>query len=413
MISTNLRMKILMVNDTIPFIGGAETYLHNLSKALDEKGHEIITLSEKPDKEENFTYIKKQYFAKTYPDKKINYAVSRYWNVYAKEKIRKIIKEENPDIIHFHNVFARLSPSVILEATKYKPTVLTVHDTRFDWHRFMYLDKNFDIYPGTFGVKCLFNGEVNPFMFLYQYTRNFLYRKALNKIDAIITLNNFVKNKLNMLIKNRDVFIQPLFIPEMPNILDIKKENFILFAGRIEEYKGLKYLIHAMKIVNEKFDASLIIAGEGKEKKELEELTKKINIKAKFIGKVKHDDMLKLYQKASIVCVPSLADNSPMTIYEAMSCGTPVIASNVCGIPDLINDGIDGFLAKPKNSEEIAEKIMVLLGDEKLRKKIGENARNKTEKEFSKEKHINKILEIYNFAIEKFKKKKLKWKVQM
>ncbi|MEM4271252.1 MAG: glycosyltransferase family 4 protein [Candidatus Pacearchaeota archaeon] len=187
-------MKILIVNDTISFIGGAETYLHNLSKALNEKGHEIITLSEKPNKEEIFPYIKKQYFSKTYPDEKFNCPISRYWNVYAKKKIREVIKSENPEVVHFHNVFSRLSPVAISEATKYKPTILTVHDTRFDWPKFMYLDKNFDIYPGTFGFKCLFNGEVNPFMFLYQYTRNFLYRKALNKVNAIITLNNFVKN---------------------------------------------------------------------------------------------------------------------------------------------------------------------------------------------------------------------------
>ncbi len=398
-------MKILIVNDTIPFIGGAETYLHNLSNALNEKGHEIITLSEKPDKEEIFPHIKKQYFSKTYPDKKFNCPVSRYWNIYAKKKIREIIKSENPDVVHFHNVFSRLSPAVISEASKYKPTVLTVHDTRFDWPKFMYLDKNFDIYPGTFGFKCLFNGEVNPFMFFYQYTRNFLYRRSLEKINAIITLNNFVKNKLEKLIKNDNIFIKPLFIPEMSDLSDAERENFILFAGRIEYYKGLKYLIKAMKIVNEKFDIPLIIAGDGKEKKELEELAKKINVTAKFIGKVKHDEMLKLYQKAGIVCVPSLADNSPMIIYEAMSCGAPVIASNVCGIPDLINDGIDGFLVKPKNSEEIAEKIIILLSDEKLRKKIEKNAKNKSEKEFSKEKHINSILEIYNFAIEKFKKK--------
>lgn len=397
-------MKILMVNDTIPFIGGAETYLHNLSNALNEKGHEIISLSEKPDKEENFSYIKKCFFAKTYNDKKFNYPISRYWNVHAKKTIREVIKSENPDVIHFHNVFARLSPAVIFEASKYKPTILTVHDTRFDWPKFAYLDKNFDIYPGTFGFKCLFNKEVNPFMFFYQYTRNFLYRKAFKKIDAIITLNNFVKNKLKMLIKNDDIFIQPLFI-EMPNLSYEEKENFILFAGRIEYYKGLKYLIKAMKIINEKVDITLIIAGDGKERKKMEELSEKINIKAKFIGKVKHEDMSRLYQKAAIVCVPSLADNSPITIYEAMSYGVPVIASNVCGISDLINDGVDGFLVKPKNSSEIAKKIMTLLSDEKLRKTMGRNARIKAEKEFNKEKHINKILEIYNFAIKKFKKK--------
>lgn len=400
----NNKMKILMVNDTIPFIGGAETYLHNLSKALNEKGHEIITLSEKPNKEENFPYIKKQYFAKTYPDGRFNYPISRYWNIYAKKKITEIIKSENPDVVHFHNVFSRLSPSTIFEASKYKPTVLTVHDTRFDWPKFMYLDKNLDIFPGTFEFKCLFKGEVNPFMFFYQYTRNFLYRKTLENVDAIIALNNFVKNKLKMLIKSDNIFVQPLFI-EMPNLSYIKRENFILFAGRIEYYKGLKYLIKAMKRVNEIFDIPLIVAGDGKERKEIEELAKKINIKAKFIGKVKHGDMLKLYQKASIVCVPSLADNSPITIYEAMSCGVPVIASNVCGIPDLINNGIDGFLAKPKNSDEIAETIMMLLNDEKLMEKIGKNARKKAEKEFNKEKHINKILEIYNFAIKNFKKK--------
>ncbi|MEM4640997.1 MAG: glycosyltransferase family 4 protein [Candidatus Pacearchaeota archaeon] len=398
-------MKILMVNDTIEFIGGAETYFHNLSKSLNEKGCEIITLSEEPKKQKNFSYIKKQYYSKMYPDGKFKYAISRFWNIYARKKMKEIIKIEDPDIIHFHNVFSRLSPSVIFEATKHKPTVITIHDTRFDCPNFMYLDKNFNVCNRTFGFKCLLMQDVPLHIFFYQYLRNFLYRKALEKVDAIITLNEFVKNKLKLLIKNKDIFVQLLFVPYSPNILKIKRENFILFVGRIEHYKGLEYLIKAMSIVNKHFDVHLVVAGDGKERKKMENLANEINVNIKFLGKVTHNKILELYKKACIVCVPSLMDNSPLVVYEAMSCGAPIIASNVGGIRDLINNNTDGLLVKPKNSKEIAEKIMLLLHNKKLREKIGNNAQKKAKKEFNKEKHVNKILEIYSFAIEKFKRK--------
>ncbi|MEM2768730.1 MAG: glycosyltransferase family 4 protein [Candidatus Pacearchaeota archaeon] len=399
-------MKILMVNDMIEFIGGAETYFHNLSKSLNEKGCEIITLSEEPKKQENFSYIKKQYYSKMYPDRKFKYAISRFWNIYARRKMKEIIKIEDPDIVHFHNVFSRLSPSVIFEATKYKPTVITIHDTRFDCPNFMYLDKNFNVCNRTFGFKCLLARDVSLHIFFYQYLRNFLYRKALEKVDAIITLNEFVKNKLKLLIKNKDIFVQLLFAPLTPNILKIKRENFILFVGRIEHYKGLEYLIKAMSIVNKHFDVPLVVAGDGKERQKMENLANEINVNIKFLGKVTHNKILELYQKACIVCVPSLMDNSPLVVYEAMSYGAPIIASNVGGIRDLINNNTDGLLVKPKNSKEIAEKIMLLLRNKKLREKIGNNAQKKAKKEFNKEKHVNKILEIYSFAIEKFKSTK-------
>lgn len=221
-------------------------------------------------------------------------------------------------------------------------------------------------------------------------------------------LNNFIKFKLKNLINNKNIFVLPYFIPEVKQILkEIERENFILFAGRIEYYKGLKNLIYALKLVNKKMDVHLIVAGDGREKKEMEDLARKINAKVRFLGKVNHKDMLELYQRAGIVCVPSRADNSPVVIYEAMMYGTPVVASNVGGIPDLVDDGVTGFLFNANDSMEMAEKITRILENSKLREQMSENARIKAKKEFSKDKHIKEILNIYRHSIEEYKNKKV------
>lgn len=150
---------------------------------------------------------------------------------------------------------------------------------------------------------------------------------------------------------------------------------------------------------------TLTIIGDGRNKNDLFDLTKKLQMEKyiQFRGWVDHKDLDTYYEKASIVVIPSVVpENFPTVCNEAMSAGRPVVGTNVGGIPEIIDDGVNGYLVEPEKPEQIAEKVIKLFSEEKLLKEFGRNARERAE-EFSIEKHLEKLDKIYEEIISKYK----------
>ena len=128
----------------------------------------------------------------------------------------------------------------------------------------------------------------------------------------------------------------------------------------------------------------------------LRKIDEKTIHKIMYIGKQKLHEMLEWYQKASIFILPSLSEAFPITNLEALSCGTPVIASNVGGIPEAVQDRKNGILVPPSNVVKLAENIQYLLDNEDIRKKFGKEGRKWIVKNFSSEILMKALLQIYN-----------------
>ena len=164
----------------------------------------------------------------------------------------------------------------------------------------------------------------------------------------------------------------------------IKKEhgikgNFLLFIGRLRELKGIDYLLGAMpKVVYEFPGVKLLIIGEGEEKENLTAFADKIDLLDKnviFTGAVQNDKLPGYYATADIFIGPSTTEGLGLVFIEAMSCGCPVIASDIPALADIIIDGETGFVVPPKNSVKISEKIIALLKDKPLRDELKEQGR--------------------------------------
>ncbi len=170
--------------------------------------------------------------------------------------------------------------------------------------------------------------------------------------------------------------------------------------------KGVEFLIQAIPFITKLFpQTTLTIIGEGQNKENLVHLTKDLHLEQHihFIGWVKHEDLERYYQKASIVVIPSIwPENFGLVILEAMGAGRPVIGTNVGGISETIVDGVNGYLVKPQSPEQIAEKVIQLFSDEDLLKAFGQNARKKAE-EFSIEKYAGNLVHIYEQIMSKYK----------
>lgn len=162
------------------------------------------------------------------------------------------------------------------------------------------------------------------------------------------------------------------------------KENMILCPRNLRHARGVDLAIKAMKVVNAEFPkAKLVILGEGPIKGELDELIKRLGVNAEIMPPVGKEELRDWYRKASIVTVPSrYSEGSSFAGIEAMSCGTPIVVTNIGGLPDIVQDGHNGFMVNP-NEKEIGEAMLKILKDRKLARKMGANGRKMAMEKFS------------------------------
>lgn len=170
-----------------------------------------------------------------------------------------------------------------------------------------------------------------------------------------------------------------------PNVAPIEEFNDgklnILFVGRMESRKGVKYLIEAfVRVKQEVPDSRLIIVGPGTRlRRKYEKKVAKSGLKdVVFVGFVSYEDLPRYYQTADIFCAPATGSESfGIILLEAMALGKPIVASNIEGYAGVISDGVDGQLVPPKDSQSLAQALISLLNDEPLRHKMGAQGRAK------------------------------------
>src|SRR3989344_1667939 len=227
--------------------------------------------------------------------------------------------------------------------------------------------------------------------------------------------STFTKKELQKISGKKDIKIIPmgvdlkLFTQKNRN-MDLRKKffikkEFILAVGRLAEKKGIKYLITAMNEVIKKFPkAKLVIVGDGPEKTNLELLTKKLNLGNNiiFTGKIENKYIPQFYATADLFVGPSIVTKSGDTeglgvvFLEALASGTCVIGSDVGGIPDIIKHNRTGILVKQKDSKQLAEAIIKLLSNQKLRKNLAINGQKYIEQNYSWEligKKFNELMQ--------------------
>ncbi len=152
-----------------------------------------------------------------------------------------------------------------------------------------------------------------------------------------------------------------------------KNGKTVIFSGRLAKNKGLFELIDAFKIVTSKIsDSKLLILGDGEEKKKLVKMVKslKLSESVEFLGWVHHTETTRTYNKADVLVMPSYSEGGPRVCIEAMACGTPVICTKVGIMKEIIEDGVNGLFVS-WDPKDIAEKIVHMLKNPELRRKIG------------------------------------------
>ena len=194
----------------------------------------------------------------------------------------------------------------------------------------------------------------------------------------------------------------------LPNAVDVKlfrpqgekEDDLILFVGRISFTKGLHVLLDSLHFLNR--SVSLVIIGPAASlnyyqdiQKSIEKENRRGKNKITYLGSLDQAEVAKWCQKASILILPSFSEGFPVVILEALSCETPVIATPVGGVPEVVRDGKNGILVPRNNPLKLAEAIQYLLDNKDIRIRLGLEGRKLVKRSFSLDVIANKLCSIY------------------
>jgi len=177
----------------------------------------------------------------------------------------------------------------------------------------------------------------------------------------------------------------------------------VLFTGRFVASKGIYTLIRAIPMVLRANPKVMFVFVGGGGSRQYAEGLESMGVREenyRFLGYVDYFDMPQVYSLASIFVAPTYYESLPLRILEAMGCGKAIVASAVCGIPEIIDHGRDGILIEPGNHEELAKRIILLLEDDGLTRKLGDRARETVTERFSANRMASKTLDVYKKCLD-------------
>jgi len=364
-------MKILQINKFFHPQGGADRHFLDLINLLAQNKHQIVVFSTESNKNINNQYSRKYsaYWPK-YNDysqqgkfglKKI---IQFFYNYEAVRKLKQLLKKEkNIDLAHIHNIYHHLTPVILKILKKHKiPVIMTLHDYKLicpNYNLFnqgQICEKCKDgSYWQCWKNKCIQNSASKSLLTsleAYFQKTFFPYSKL---VDKFIAPSYFIKNKFiefKFPNKNIEVIHNFVQIPETKKE-DQEKENYFLYAGRLHQTKGVDKIIKLIPKLDK--DLSFYIVGDGPERKNLQAISSELGVadKIKFLGYFgpqEKDKMFDLIQKAKFVIVPSIwYENCSIGILQALALGKIVIAHNLGGNSELIQNNYNGYLYKNKS----------------------------------------------------------------
>ncbi len=329
--------------------------------------------------------------------------------IYNPDSTRSISDKINsfePDIIHVHNFLPLMSPSVFFVARKRKiPVVLTLHNYRlicpsatlyFDGQ--IYEKSIHSIFPFDAIWKGVYrNSRIQTAAVALMTLIHSILGTWRNRVDAYITLTQFAKKK----ILNSTLDIPKNKLMVKANFSDdygegaIKRKNYFLFVGRLTGEKGIETLLTAANLHNFK----LVIIGDGP-LKGLVENACLLNPNISYVGFQSKLSVIHYLKACKALIFPSIwYEGFPVTIAEAFSTGTPVIASNIGSMSEIIQHEQNGLHFKAGDEKDLVAKIVQLEEDEELRRKLSSHARECYRCSFSPEHNYDQLIHIYKKVI--------------
>jgi glycosyltransferase involved in cell wall biosynthesis len=394
-------LKILFANKFFYPKGGAETVMFDEIDLMRKRAIDVVEFSmsdprNRPSQYASYFVSPKDYRS-TSRARRLKSALSFIHSREAVDKISSLIRDQKPDVLHCHNIYHQLTPSIINAASRAKiPIVLTLHDYKVICPVYTRLSNgkvctkcSDGRYQALLSQRCA-DGSIGRSGLLWAEARFHAAAGSYRRVDRFIAPSRFMRDAVVPLLgESRVVYI--------PNGVDTRRieasrqdEGFVLYLGRLSPEKGVETLLRAHAADNAEW--RLVVAGSGPL---LGHLQPQFPL-AEFTGHLTGADLEAKLREASIIVVPSeWHENNPLSVLEAMAHAKPIVASDIGGIPELVRHGQTGLLFEPKNTRQLSDRIRTMLSDHDLRRKFGDEARKIAEAEYSLERHGSALLSLY------------------
>ena len=411
-------MKIIIVHHRYFVAGGPERYLFNIIDLLEKNGHEVIPFSIKNKLNRPSTF--QNYFLDAIGEDKVYFneykktdvrtvikSFSRmFYSFEAKNKLTALIKATGPDLIYVLQYQNKISVSIFDAASKHKiPVVHRISDFGF------ICANNLFFRPTQKDIceRCLTGSRLNAVKYkcvLDSYVYSSIKIASLwfqeimgisKKVKAFVVPSGFTMSKLQAYgLPEENLFHIPTFFNFPSNLkeLPVSYENFAVYIGRISPEKGLFTLVKAFAGTG--FNLKIIGFSDEIYEKELKDYLKDKDHHIEFLGKMEFNEIQTYLSRCAFSIVPSeWYDNLPNSILESFAFRKCVVATDIGSLKEIVYHNKTGLLFKIAEAEDLRNKITTLFNNKQLCEEHGGNAFNLLNKEFSAEKHYNKLLALF------------------
>lgn len=405
-------LRVIIANKFWYSRGGQERVALDEARWLEEMGHTVAHFSTAHPETEETPWL--PYFApylelgrpdELSPADRVRAAVRLFHNIEAKSHFAKLLSDFQPDLIHIHGIARQISPSILSVAhVAGIPVVQTIHD-------YHHICASGDLMRGgceicvppacsptnplpalvhacrqdSRAVSLLLAAETSSAQLLRSYDRAIVRYISPSKFLADMHLNAGWTNK------PIDVVANGSDAGGVPREAGAAGQGFV-FAGRLSREKGVGVLLEAA----ERAKLELTVIGDGPEAAQAKRVA---SPRVSFPGHLSTGRVQSALRSSRAAVVPSVwLENLPMSVIEPMLLGVPVIASNMGGIPEMVRNGIDGFLVQPGDVDALARAMRELEMKPELSVEMGQNARSRALSLFTREAHMSRLLEVYAMA---------------
>jgi glycosyltransferase involved in cell wall biosynthesis len=331
-------------------------------------------------------------------------AMRAVWSSPAYHELRALLERVKADVVHFHNTFPLMSSAVYSACREVGvPVVQTLHNFRLLCPNALLLR------DGRICEDCVGKGIPWPAVLHRCYRDSRPASAAIaamltthrvlgtwqGKVDLYIALSEFSRAKfVNAGLLGTKIVVKPNFVFPDPRAGSRSREDAV-FLGRLSEEKGLRTLLHAWTRIGA--NQTLRVVGNGPLLDTLRMETRRLGLSnVRVEGRLSHEESLAILRGARVLIVPSdCYENFPMAIAEAYACGTPVIASRLGSIQELVHDGLTGLHVNPGDPEDLAKKIEWAWAHPEEMRRMGENARAEYEAKYTSERNYALLMRIY------------------
>ncbi|MGQ4646870.1 glycosyltransferase [Lyngbya aestuarii] len=390
-------MRILQVHNAYTHSGGEEAVVAAEYAMLKQYGHEVYQW-----------IVNSSTVHEANALAKAKIAINSVWSGDSYVETKKILQEYQPDVVHVHNTIPLISPSVYAACrSSGVPVVHTLHNYKLICPgAYLYrqgrvceecVDKSVR-YPGLVHG-CYRNNRTQTAIAVTGLTINQLRKTYQSDVDIYIALTRFARQKfIEGGLPPDKIAVKPNFVTS-----DIQPGRhaggYALFAGKLMQYKGVETLLRAWDLLNEPIP--LKVVGQGPL-----EILFKSNLPrgVEYLGRIPREQVLSLMQEASFVVFPSeWYEGFPMTIAEAFATATPVVASRMAAMAEIVRDGSSGWHFTPGDAQDLANTVQAAWSDPSEVSRRGALARRQYDECYSLEKNYQMTISIYKTAIEWFK----------